>query len=29
MGVALARADNVEEAKSKAIQAASVVEVTL
>ena len=29
MGVALARADNVEEAKSKAIQAASFVEVTL
>ena len=29
MGVALARADNVEEAKRKAIQAASVVEVTL
>ena len=29
MGVALARADNVQEAKSKAIQAASVVEVTL
>ena len=29
MGVALARADNVEGAKSKAIQAASVVEVTL
>ena len=29
MGVALARADNVEEARSKAIQAASVIEVTL
>ena len=29
MGVALARAENVEEAQSKAIQAASVVEVTL
>ena len=29
MGVALARADNVEKAKSKAIQAASFVEVTL
>ncbi|MGB1666986.1 MAG: formate-dependent phosphoribosylglycinamide formyltransferase [Pseudohongiellaceae bacterium] len=29
MGVALARADSVEEAKSKAIQAASAVEVTL
>ena len=29
MGVALARADNVEEAKSKAIQAASAVGVTL
>ena len=29
MGVALARADNLEEAKSKAIQAASAVEVTL
>jgi len=29
MGVALARADSVDEAKSKAIQAASAVEVTL